>query len=205
MARTGRPTTNVASIDRKALVADMAIIGATVTNPIDRMVAAVAALESHPDGFAVATASNMLGNGRRGMVRRFITDAQGGTCWTCGVPLNTAPQTVAVLFRLVPSIVGADHFVSGNDAMAAGTVPLNVVVTCCTCSADRNRASDALGQPVCVTPDTMTPDLAAVVTSAWPKGAGKGSDAHGFAARPCSPEDARFNTRRAARFARFGW
>jgi hypothetical protein len=183
----------------------MSIIGATVADPIARMVAAVAALESHADGFAVATASNMLGNGRRGMVRRFITEAQGGTCFTCGVPLNTAPQTVAVLFRLVPSIVGADHLVSGNDAMAAGTVPGNVTVTCCTCSADRNRASDAFGTPVTVTADVMTPAMAATVTFAWPKGAGKGSDSHGFAAAPCAADDHRFSTRRAARFARFGW
>lgn len=205
MARTGRPTTNVASIDRKALVSDMAIIGATTADPIARMTKAVATLEAHADGFAVATASNMLGNGRRGMIRRFITEAQGGVCFTCGVSLNTAPETVAVLFRLVPSIVGADHFVSGNDAMAAGTVPGNVTVTCVTCSADRNRASDALGKPVVVTADSMGATLAATVTFAWPKGAGKGSDSHGFAARACAPEDARFNTRRAARFARFGW
>jgi len=205
MARTGRPTTTPASIDRAALVAGMSIIGSTVSDPMARMGLALTALEDHADGFAVATASNMLGNGRRGMIRRFMEDAQNGTCFTCAVPLNTAPETVSVLFRLVPSIVGADHLVAGVDAMAAGTVPGNVTVVCATCSADRNRASDAAGVPVCVTGDVLTPDLAAMVTFAWPKGAGKGSDTHGFKARPCSPEDARFNTRRAARHARFGW
>jgi len=161
MAAKGRPTTNPMALDRKAMAAEINILSATESDPIARVAGVVAIMERHADGFAYATASNVLGNGLRADVRDAMVKAQDGQCFTCGVTLNNAKhmrQTEAVLFRLVPSIVGADHFVAGNDAMAAGTVPGNVVAVCAHCNRKRNAASAAMGTPVCVTSDVLHAD-----------------------------------------------
>lgn len=212
MARTGRPTTNPASLDRAALVAGLAILG-THADPIARVKRASALYVKHSDGFALATATNMLGGTRRGHVRRAMVAAQNGACFTCGVTMDSAPETMAVLFRLIPSIVGADEFVSGTDAMAAGSLPGNVVAACVTCNSDRNAASDALGSPVCVTSDSMVAESdgamlnASLILFVWPKGKGTRSPAPAHVAsaalRDGSPT--RMDARRAARLARLGW
>jgi len=149
------------ALDRKSMAAEINILSATESDPIARVAGVVTIMERHADGFAYATASNVLGNGLRADVRDAMVKAQDGHCFTCGVRLNNPRhmrQTEAVLFRLVPSIVGADHFVAGNDAMAAGTVPGNVVAVCAHCNRKRNAASAAMGTPVCVTSDVLHAD-----------------------------------------------
>lgn len=209
----GRTPTSPAAIERRDAVLAIGAIGATETKPLTRVRKIVRVMESHSEGFAAATASAMLGNGLRATVRRAMVAAQDGQCFTCGVALDRAPETVAVLFRLVPSIVGADETVAGVDAMAAGTLPGNVVAACATCNADRNRASDALGQPVCVTVKSMHDDTdgpvmlnASRIMTAWPKSPVKGVEPVPFRAIAASPVGpTRMDTRRKARLALLGW
>lgn len=154
----GRPTTNPASIERRAMVEEIRIMSANTKDALVRVRKTVRIMEAHPEGFAAATGSNMLGNGLRATVRDAMIEAQNNQCFTCGVGVNNPKAyaaTEAVLFRLVPSIVGADEDVAGTDAMSAGTLPGNVVVTCKTCSNARNAASAAIGSPVAVTSKSM--------------------------------------------------
>lgn len=208
MARMGRPTTNPATLDRQQLIDDILVMSSQVSDPIKRVAKTVSLMESHPEGFASATGSNMLGNGLRAYIRDAMVEAQNGMCFTCGVEMNNAkyPFTAATLFRLVPSIVGADETVSGLDAMNAGTVPGNVVATCGTCNTDRRRAFDATGNPVAVTHDVMHSDPdgsdmlnACRILYVWPSSVPK--DARTDKAR----EDYVMANRRAGRNALLGW
>ena len=212
MARTGRPTTSPASLDRKALVSGLAIIGATGRSSVARVRKANALFRAHSEGFAIATATNMLGGTRRGHVRRAMVAAQNGACFTCGVTMDSAPETMAVIFRLIPSIVGADETISGTDAMAAGSLPGNCVATCVTCNADRNAASDALGRPVCVTADSLTEGDGGALDAdsilfVWPAGKGHRAAPAAHVARAALRDGSRtrMDARRAARVARLGW
>lgn len=212
MATMGRPTTNPLTIDRRNVVSEIARLAAITSNPatLAGRVQKMFQREVNADTFASATASAMLGNGLRATVRDAMVKAQSGQCFTCGValdmPADRDPKgaTKAVLFRLIPSILGANEEVAGTDAMAAGTLPGNVVATCATCSVDRNNASKAVGEVVCVTADSMVHDTtegaspvlnSAVILYVWP------SSPKGKAPKGADP----MATRRAARLARIGW
>lgn len=157
MSAKGRPTTNPATLARKELIGAIQIMAATESDALRRVSKTVTAMTKNPEGFASATGTNMLGNGLRATVRDAMVAAQDGQCFTCGVALDKPghPYTDATLFRLVPSIVGADETVSGVDAMSAGTLPGNVVAVCAHCNKRRNQASAVTGSPVAVTHDVM--------------------------------------------------
>lgn len=208
MGRMGRPTTNPATLDRKQLIDDILVMSSQVNDPIKRVACTVKLMESHPDGFASATGSAMLGNGLRAYIRSVMVEIQNGHCFTCGVEMDKEgfPFTNSTLFRLVPSIVGADETVSGVDAMNAGTVPGNVVAVCATCNTDRRKAFDATGNPVAVTSDVMHsdpdgPDMlnACRILYVWPSSVPK--DARTDSAQ----QDYRMSDRRAGRLAVLGW
>lgn len=212
MARTGRPTTNPATIARKGVIADIHVAATTGRTARGTFRKVQNIVTRDADAFASATASAMLGNGLRATVRHALTEAQGGACFTCGAPLNTkgVPATAAEIFRLIPSILGADGEVAGWDGGSAGTLPGNVVAVCTMCSDDRNRAMAAMGEPIAVTVDTLTDADLSTIVYALPKSPSKVNTdaqarAHALASADGTDGMRRIAHRRAARIAKFGW
>jgi len=206
MAAKGRPTTNPSTLARKQLIADMRVMSSQTSDAVVRARKALALMTGNPEAYASATGSQMLGNGLRATVRDAMVKAQHGHCFTCGTVLDRPGFrfTESTLFRLVPSIVGADEDVAGVDAMSAGTLPGNVVVVCATCSGDRNKASAAMGSPVAVTHDVMHGDPngsdmlnACRILYVWPASPKGKTDT--------SEQDDKMSERRAARLGLLGW
>lgn len=206
MAAKGRPTSNPATLARKQLIADILVMSSQQSDALKRVAKTVALMSASPEAFASATGSAMLGNGLRAYLRNVMVELQDGQCFTCGVTMDRPgfAFTDSTLFRLVPSIVGADEEISGVDAMSAGTLPGNVVAVCATCNGDRRKAFDATGSPVAVTHDVMHSDPngpvmlnATRILYVWPASAKVRPDS--------SVQDNKMSDRRAARLIALGW
>jgi hypothetical protein len=198
MARIARTEAGIARAD---LLAKIDIAQAQGATPAQVQ----AIITDDANEFAVAACTRDAFGGRRmGVILDAMIEAQNGRCFFCtetfwAIGDEATPEangTVPNAFLLVPSQLWADVEVSGYSAHESAYVPGNMVAACTLCTNDRDRATEANGEPVCVGIDSLHPNQIAKILLSFPKGVKKGAINH---------ESARIAKRRAIRIAQVGF
>jgi hypothetical protein len=168
MARIARTQDGIA---RAALMADLNVARATGATVADFQ----AIMMDDDNAYAMACMTRDAFGGRRmGAIFDAMVEHQNHKCWMCTrrfysgsdpISAGTTPE----FLLLLPSALWADVEVSGKAAHQSGWTPGNIVVTCQRCATMRDRASEAMGGPVCITADIMHPNQIARVMLEFPK------------------------------------
>lgn len=198
MARIARTETGIARADLFARIDIAQAQGATAAE-IQSIIC------DDANEFAVACSTRDAFGGRRmGVILDAMIAEQNGRCFFCtaefwnlyGEDSADAAGTIPNVFLLVPSQLWADVEVSGYSAHESAYVPGNMVAACVMCTNDRDRATEANGEPVCVGIDSLHPNQIAKILLSFPKGVKRGA---------LNNENAMVAKRRAIRVAQVGF
>lgn len=172
MARIAR---SVEGIARAALL-DTIAVRVAQGDTFDS-VQALLCTDAASEGMAAAT-RDAYGGRRIGAILDAMVKAQKGRCLLCtehfwkvydDCDSPESSGTVPNVFLLIPSQLFRDSEVSGYAAHESGWVPGNMIAACTLCTNKRDRATEAMGEAVCVMADNLTQRQQECILLTFPK------------------------------------